>query len=340
MSGINRREFLKRASSTVGAAAVTSFLSACGAKDTPAVMQVTGSPTPTPFKPLSESIQPTQGQLKPDPSELMNRMAVVRNGEPEELVRKALDVFGGIQTFVRPGANVIIKPNICVSYRAFETAATTNPWIVGALVKVCLEAGAGRVRVMDTPFDGSALDAYAFSGIQQQVEANGGQMELMSSIKYMEIDLPQALDLHSTYVYDEVLNADVLFNVPIAKDHGLAKLTIGMKNLLGVVKNRPAFHNNLGQRLADLSSRIRPALTLVDAVRILTYGGPTGGDPAAVQKLDTVIASPDIVATDAYAATLFGLRGDDLEYVRAGAAMGLGKSDLAQMKIEEVNLAA
>jgi uncharacterized protein (DUF362 family) len=112
-----------------------------------------------------------------------------------------------------------------------------------------------------------------------------------------------------------------------------------MKNLLGVVQNRPGYHRNIGVRLADLASLIRPALTVIDAVRILTYGGPTGGDPAAVQKLDTVIVSPDIVATDAYAATLFGMRGEDLDYVRAGAAMGLGKSDLSQMKIEEINLA-
>jgi uncharacterized protein (DUF362 family) len=113
-----------------------------------------------------------------------------------------------------------------------------------------------------------------------------------------------------------------------------------MKNLLGVVQNRPGFHSNMGQRLADLTSLIRPAITVVDAVRILTYGGPTGGDPAAVQKLDTLIVSPDIVATDAYAATLFGMQGSDLDYVVAGAAMGLGKSDLTQLKIEEINLAA
>ncbi len=267
-------------------------------------------------------------------------MAVVRNGEPEALVRRALDVFGGMGTFVKPGANVVIKPNICVAYRSYDQAATTNPWVVGALVKLCFEAGAGRVRVMDSPFDGTASQAYQYSGIQEQVEANGGQMEVMSGIKYIETDIPEGRDIQSASVYDEILNADVLINVPIAKDHSLARLTLGMKNLLGVVQNRPGYHRNIGVRLADLASLIRPALTVVDAVRILTYGGPTGGDPAAVQKLDTLIASPDIVATDAYAATLFGLRGEDLDYVLAGAAMGLGISDLSQMKIEEINLAA
>jgi uncharacterized protein (DUF362 family) len=165
-------------------------------------------------------------------------------------------------------------------------------------------------------------------------------MEIMSSIKYVNTEIPHGVSFQSTFIYDDILNADVLINVPIAKDHGLARLTLGMKNLLGVVWDRPSYHANIGQNLADLASIIRPTLTVIDAVRILTYGGPTGGDPAAVQKLDTVIATPDIVAADAYAATLFGLRADDLDYVRAGAAMGLGTSDLTQMKIEEINLAA
>ena len=99
-------------------------------------------------------------------------------------------------------------------------------------------------------------------------------------------------------------------------------------------------HGNLGQRLADLTSRLRPALTVVDAVRILRDHGPTGGNLDDVQQLDTVIASADIVAADSYAATLFGLKPEDLSYVQAGAAMGLGRSDLNNLRIEEVNVGA
>lgn len=51
-----------------------------------------------------------------------------------------------------------------------------------------------------------------------------------------------------------------------------------------------------------------------------------------------VIASADPVAADAYAATLFGKKGDDLSYVRAGAAMGLGTSNLAQLRLAELRL--
>jgi uncharacterized protein (DUF362 family) len=99
-------------------------------------------------------------------------------------------------------------------------------------------------------------------------------------------------------------------------------------------------HLNLGQRLADLTSRIRPALTVVDAVRILRDHGPAGGNLNDVQKIDTVIASPDIVAADSYAATLFGLKPERLSYVVAGTEMGLGRSDLDAMNIEEITLSA
>jgi uncharacterized protein (DUF362 family) len=242
--------------------------------------------------------------------------------------------------FVRSGDRVVIKPNICVSYRSYEYAATTNPWVVGALVELAFEAGAGRVIVMDYPFGGTCEDAYQRSGIQQQVLAAGGEMESISQFKFVRVDLPQGRDLSSCEIYEEVLNADVVVNVPIAKHHSLARLTLGMKNLMGTISDRPAMHTNIGQRLADLTSGIRPALTVVDAVRILLRNGPTGGNLADVSKIDTVIASADIVAADSYAATLFGRTPSSLSYVTAGVAMGLGRSDLENLSIEEINLSA
>jgi uncharacterized protein (DUF362 family) len=243
-------------------------------------------------------------------------------------------------TFVKSGDKVIIKPNVCVAGRAPEYAATTNPWVVGALVRLCLEAGAAKVSVMDTPFNGTAEEAYITSGIREQVEAAGGEIAYMPGFKYVSVDIPQGKSLRKTAVNDDVLKADVLINVPIAKDHGSTRLTLGMKNLMGVIKNRQILHTNLGQNIADLASRVRPTLNVIDAVRILTANGPTGGDLNDVRKLDTVIASTDIVAADSYAATLFGLQPADIKYIIAGAALGLGHSDLSSLKIEEINVGA
>lgn len=265
-------------------------------------------------------------------------MAVVRNGKPGALVREAINAIGGIGKFVKPGNDVIIKPNICVSYRTYEYAATTNPWVVGQLVKLAFQAGASRVRVLDYPFGGTCDDAYRKSGIEAQVLAAGGQMESISMFKFVMTDIPQGKDLKSCEIYEDILNADVVINVPIAKHHSLARLTLGMKNLMGTIKERSPMHKNIGQRLADLTSRVRPALTVVDAVRILVRNGPTGGSLSDVQKIDTVIATKDIVAADSYAATLFGVAPKSLSYVAAGAAMGLGRSDLENLYIEEISL--
>ncbi|MGB3906718.1 MAG: DUF362 domain-containing protein [Anaerolineae bacterium] len=363
MMDLTRREFLSRLAAGLGALVGGWLLAGCGTEQEPrpseppvpptapptatatsgaasvptATVGETAAPTPTTGETAAPS--PTEGEgavATPTVSADSPDLVVARGGEPEELVRRALAALGGMQRFVGPGYNVIIKPNICVAYHTYEYAATANPWVVGALVKLCFEAGAGRVRVMDSPFGGTPEEAYVRSGIQKQVLAAGGQMEIMSSFKFVPTDIPEGRDLRSKYIYDEVLNADLVINVPIAKHHSLARLTLGMKNLMGVMTKREAMHSNLGQRLADLTSRVRPALTVVDAVRILVANGPTGGDLNDVRKLDTVIATPDIVAADSYAATLFGLQPLDLDYVRAATEMGLGRSDLGNLRIEEI----
>ena len=239
--------------------------------------------------------------------------------------------------FVKAGSEVIVKPNICVAYHSFEYAATTNPEVVGAIVKMCLEAGAKRVRVMDSPFGGTAEQAYAKSGIGDAVKAAGGQMELMSRLKFGDVAIPSGKSIKKWKIYKDVLDPSVvLINVPIAKHHNLAGLTIGMKNLMGLIQDRESIHTSIDQRLADLLTVMRPTLTLVDGVRILTRNGPTGGNLADVKKLDTVVASADPVAADSYGATFFGKQGSDLGYVRNAAAMDLGIMDLSKMAVKEV----
>lgn len=299
-------------------------------------------PSPDPSPSFPTDTPPSATEVPPEPSNtpvIPPDLAVARGLEPEELVRRALAALGGMQRFVHPGAHVVVKPNICVAYRTFEYAATTNPWVVGALVKLCYEAGAASVKVMDNPFNGTQQEAYEMSGIREQVETAGGEMAYMVPDKYIERTIPMGIILKRAAVHEDILNAEVLINVPIAKQHGSsARLTLGMKNLMGVIWDRGALHTNLGQCIADLNTLIRPQLTIIDAVRIMTANGPSGGSLSYVKKLDTVIASPDIVAADSYAASLFELKPEDLAYVLAATAVGLGRSDLQNMRIEQISL--
>ena len=312
MRRLTRRDFLKLAGAA--AAGLAFWGSSCGEQPT---QDTTGWPTPAP----------------PDARAYL---AVARGADPAAITRAAVAALGGMARFVHPGADVIVKPNICVDYHPPEYAATTNPTVVGTLVSLCLAAGASRVRVMDTPLGGTPESAYTVSGIGEVVEATGGQMEVMSPVKFARFDIPEGRDITAWEIYRDVLETDVLIDVPIAKHHGLARLSLGCKNLLGVIRNPNQFHRNLGQRIADLVSRIRPTLTVVDAVRILVDHGPTGGSLNDVRQTDTVIASHDIVAADAYAATLFGMSGADVPYIKAAAEMGLGTMDLDTIDIAEV----
>jgi uncharacterized protein (DUF362 family) len=341
MHKLSRRDALRWISLQIAALAGAHILAACGDGESPTDVQ-DGSPGSSPAEAATvppsgdaaaQDVQPVEATATP---ESYPHLTVARGGEPEDLVRSALAALGGMGRFVHSGDDVIVKPNICVSYHDYRYAATTNPWVVAALVKLCFEAGAARVRVMDYPFGGTCEQAYARSGIAEQVQAVGGIMETISNIKFVETEIPQGQDLRSCYIYDDILQADAVINVPIAKHHSLARLTLGMKNLMGTIRDRPPMHINMGQRLADLASRIQPALTVVDAVRILKAHGPTGGNLDDVQKLDTVIASPDIVAADSYAAGLFGMQPGELGYINAGVEMGLGRSDLENLEIVEL----
>jgi uncharacterized protein (DUF362 family) len=338
MTKFNRRDFLRISAAALGWATLGELLAACS-REISATSQST-FPTLSPIKtagagasalPSTNTVPAATGTQANFPD-----MAVIRKGEPEVLVRRALAALGGMERFVAKGAYVIVKPNICVAYHGYAYAATTNPFVVGTLVKMCFEAGAGKVQVMDYPFGGTAQAAYEISGIKEQVEAAGGEMVEMSMLKYVTLAIPNASHLKQANFYADLTKADTLINVPIAKDHSLSRLTLGMKNLMGLVRDRPILHSNLSQNLADITSFVKPALTVVDAVRVLVANGPTGGNLDDVKKLDTLIASPDIVAADSYAATLFGMKPEDLGYIAAGAKRGLGRSDLQNLRIEEI----
>ena len=345
MGNETRRAFLRWMAIQTGAVIGGSLLASCDRQESRSlqttVLPIAQPLDPTAVEPTGSPTQAEEATTAPTETPTSHpHLAVARGGEPGELVRQAVAALGGMGLFVNPGDDVIVKPNTCVDYRTYEYAATTNPWVVGEIVRMCIEAGAGRVRVMDYPFGGSSESAYRRSGIQEQVLAAGGEMEPIQFLKFVETEIPNAVDLKKCQIYEDVLLADVVINVPIAKHHSLARLTLGMKNLMGVIRDRPYMHGNLGQRLADLTSRVRPALTIVDAVRILQRSGPTGGRLSDVQKLDTVIASPDIIAADSYAATLFGIQPTDLSYIVSGLVMGLGRADLETMKIEEIAVGA
>ena len=342
----SRRDFVR----LLGMAGAGSFLTACGLTNEENGVQnpdrlntgsVTTRSTDTAKPEISNpqvTSTATSGETPETKPSDLTYLSIVHGEDAETITNAAIAALGGMEKFVHPGNDVIIKPNICTDYYSYEYAATTNPWVIAALVKMCLASGAKNVRVMDNPFGGSAESAYQRSGIAEAVGQAGGEMEVMNRNKYRIFPIPDGRDLKEWEFYIPIIEADVIINVPIAKTHGLARLTLGGKNMLGVINRPGAMHGNLGQRVADLVSKVKPALTVIDAVRILTRNGPTGGDLNDVKSTNRVIASADIVAADTFASSLFGMVASDISYIRASADMGLGTMDLSSIKMEEFSV--
>lgn len=349
MPALSRRQFLLRLAMLGGGMVAGDLLAACAPAarlsptsmptTQPTVAPATQAPVPTSAPTLPPSTAtPVPATPVPSATPTPAYLVVARGDRPAEITERAIAALGGIERFVKRGAKVIVKPNICIADHTFEYGATTNPEVVATLVKLCLGAGAASVRVMDQPFSGTPDAAYARSGIAEAVRAVGGQMEIMAAMKYRDTPIPEGRDLKRWRVYGDILDADLVINVPVAKTHGIARLTLGGKNLMGVVLDRGSFHLNIGQRIADLVSLVRPALTVIDAVRIMVRNGPTGGSLDDVKMMNTVIASTDIVAADAYATRLFNRQPSEIAYIKAAAEMKLGTMDLSNVKIEELQV--
>jgi len=262
-------------------------------------------------------------------------LVVAHGASPEKVTKAAVESLGGMRRFVSKGDVVVVKPNIGWD-RLPENAACTNPLVVSTLVALCLEAGAKTVKV----FDRSVNDprrCYVQSGIEAAAKAAGAEVSFVNERKFKEVAIKGGESIKSWPLYTDLLEADKIINVPIAKHHSLSKLTMAFKNWMGVMGSaRGMIHQDINESLVDLGLVIKPSLTVLDAVRILTAHGPQGGNLADVKKLDTVIASTDQVAVDAYGATLFGLQGSDLGYVVNASRRGLGTMDLAKLTVQKI----
>jgi len=263
-------------------------------------------------------------------------IAVASSKSPGPLVRAAVDALGGMGAFVKPGASVLVKPNIGWA-REPHQAATTNPDVVAEIVRLCKQAGAREVKVMDHPVDGPDALVLNVSGIRAAAEKAGARVIPASSpALYEKVKLPRGKALKSADVLRDLRRADVFINVPIAKVHGTTTLTLGCKNLMGTVWDRGAWHRSasLDQAIADYAAHVAPQLVILDAIKILLTKGPKGPGRTATKNI--VVAGADQLAVDAYGATLFGRKPTSIAHLKRAYEMGVGELDLDRVKVTHV----
>ncbi len=253
-----------------------------------------------------------------------------------KLTEQAMEALGGMKRFVSTGDVVWVKPNIGWD-RTPEQAGNTNPDVIKTLVRMCLEAGAKKVKVGDNPCN-PAEKTYVSSKIAEYAGAAGAEIVYLDSRRYRDMEIGgERLKKHP--VYPEIVECDLVISVPVTKHHSATKMTNCMKNYMGVVDKRQIFHQDLPTCITDITAFMKPRLAVMDAVRILTANGPTGGDLKDVRQANTIAAGIDLVALDAFGAELLGHDPKTIETVMTGEKRGLGVSDYHSLKLTELDVA-
>ncbi|HTF99304.1 MAG TPA: DUF362 domain-containing protein [Nitrospirota bacterium] len=251
----------------------------------------------------------------------------------EQAVRKAVDHLGGMQSFVRPGDLVLLKPNL-LKARTPEAAVTTHPEVVRTAIRLVREAG-GRAVVGDSPGMGDLKKVAEKAGILDVVHEEGADL----------VDFTEAVPVKNTGRFQRfevariACDADVIINLPKLKTHGMTTITGAVKNLFGCIpgKRKVQWHFSTGvnhelfmQMLVELYALLRPQLTIMDAVVGMEGNGPGSGDPRVV---GVILAGSDAVAVDAVASHLVGVPLQRHPVLQAAKRSGIGEVRITAIEI-------
>jgi uncharacterized protein (DUF362 family) len=288
---------------------------------------------------LAESL-PFYGTLAHAAAE--SDLVIAKNGSPTQLLQAAMAPLGGMGRFVKKGQRVVIKANIAWA-RTPEQACTNNPELMMALIKMCYEAGAKKVAVWDHTCDNYQF-CFSRSGLKEAGQKAGADvLSGHGRNVYKQVEIPKAKKLKTAEILRDVLESDVFINFPIPKQHFATELTLGMKNLMGIIWDMEQLHKiDLHQCIADVNTLRKPDLVVMDAVRILTTNGPKG--PGKTIDPGEVIVSTDIVAVDAYGAGFFKnpktgkpFMPEEIRFVKYAYDHGLGEIDLSKVQVKKVS---
>jgi uncharacterized protein (DUF362 family) len=259
----------------------------------------------------------------------MPRVSIVKGPKAPDsqavlgMVRRTVDLVGGMGGIVSEGDTVALKPNV-VTGRLSGRGVTTDPRVIESLIKLSFEAGAGEVLVVEGAGYGTPTsEALELSGMNDVAERNGAMVVDVDMDEVVEVSVPGPLILEKILVSRMFHEADVKINVPVMKTHDQMLMTLGMKNMKGVIQkpSKRLFHRiGLAKAIVDLNRAVPLDLTVVDAIHAMEGLGPSFGE---IIEMDMVMASSDVYSLDVIGAQVMGLPPGEVEYLTLAAEMDL-----------------
>lgn len=258
----------------------------------------------------------------------------------ETAVATLLAPLGGMEAFVKPGQQVLIKPNM-LSGKDPARAVTTHPQIVRAVIRLAMSAG-GLVSVGDSPGIGSPIAVARKTGILDVIEETGARFAPFTDSVIIH---PQGTSLHQIEVARDILAADVIINLPKLKTHQMMGLTCAVKNMFGALigMRKPGMHlqagtdkNLFARMLLEICETLAPTLNIVDAVIGMEGEGPGNGDPV---KIGVLLAGMSAQAVDTVATALVKMQPEQVFTQQQALATGRPLARLAELELDGTPLA-
>jgi uncharacterized protein (DUF362 family)/Pyruvate/2-oxoacid:ferredoxin oxidoreductase delta subunit len=257
-------------------------------------------------------------------------------------IRQSIDLIGGVQTFVKRGSRVLLKPNLLFG-KSPEKAVTTHPSIVRGMIQIVREAG-GVPSIGDSP----SVGGLAWTAEKAGIKAIADEMKC-PLVEFNRPVLPPkggGKTFKQLEIDQAVLEADVIVNLPKFKTHGLTLLTLGVKNLFGCIPGpkKPVWHLKAGKDrevfakiLVDIYKVIQPSLTLLDGVVGMEGNGPNSGRPIPI---GLILASDDSLSLDQIVCDLLGISRESLLTNRVAMEQGMGKETIQILgeRVEDIRI--
>jgi len=279
-------------------------------------------------------------------------VSIVKGKDVEAMVDEALELIGGIESVVKTGNVVLIKPNVHGAH-PLEDHITTDPRLVAAVVKKCKKAGAKEVLVGEAPSLGAdTMFCFEIAGMKDAVEAAGARLVDLETDEFAPMEIPQGKILKSIDRPKTFINCDVLISMPVMKTHHGTKVTGSLKNMMGTLNRngKDLVHRvGLDEAIADINKARKPDLVVADMIVAMEGEGPIAGRTVTIQPdgsrwiretvggilvpMDLIVASRDPVANDATCCRIMKVNPEEVFHLQFAYEHGLGNIGVAQIEV-------
>ncbi len=264
----------------------------------------------------------------------MNRVSIVKTGgDIERAIERAVGLIGGMARFIKSGAKVLIKPNLCID-KDWRSGATTNPAVVEALVHLVRAVGAGDIVVADGTTVGlSTARVFQVTGYDVMAKRCGARLVDLNEDATDRIDIVDPESIRNIQVAREVLTSDVIINVPLLKTHVHTTVSVSLKNMKGVISPRTKRKTHLvglEGGIVDINRHVPVHLVVVDGIMGHEGLGPQSGDP---RRMDLILAGTERATVDAVATRVMGFDPHEIKHIEAASRRGLGAIEPDEIEI-------